>query len=148
MKIKHSVSSPPAKYGECFRKKALLGRIHFLGQIYGRMFYMGTNDQIMQGGKLMVKRFQRLSQVSFPLIDPDLGYWYIIWKVNTTNRGLNLKKQLLLTLPLGLGISCKVCLFKNKLQWCSILWCLHYRALLDVHIYGSDSWRSELRRYI
>ena len=74
MKIKHSVSSPPAKYGECFRKKALLGRIHFLEQIYGRMFYMGTNDQIMQGGKLMVKRFQRSSQVSFPLIDPDLGY--------------------------------------------------------------------------
>ena len=26
-----------------------------------------------------------------PLVDPDLGYWYIIWKVNTTNRGLNLK---------------------------------------------------------
>ena len=74
MKIKHSVSSPPAKYGECFRKKALLGRIHFLGQIYGRMFYMGTNDQIMQGGKLMVKRYQRSSQVSFPLIGPDLGY--------------------------------------------------------------------------
>ena len=38
----------------------------------------------MQGGKLMVKRFQMLSQVSFPLIDPDVGYWYIIWKVNTT----------------------------------------------------------------
>ena len=35
------------------------------------MFYMGTNDQIMQGGKLMVKRFQRPSQKS--------------------NRGLNLK---------------------------------------------------------
>ena len=35
---------------------------------------METNDQIMQGGKLMVKRFQRSSQVSFPLIDPDLGY--------------------------------------------------------------------------
>ena len=31
------------------------------------------------------------SQVSFPLIDPDLGYGYIIWKVNTTNRGMNLK---------------------------------------------------------
>ena len=51
---------------------------------------MGSNDQIVQGRKLMVKRFQRSSQVSFPLMDPDLGYWYIIWKVNTTNRGLNL----------------------------------------------------------
>ena len=26
--------------------------------------YMGTNDQIMQGGKLMVKRFQMSSPVS------------------------------------------------------------------------------------
>ena len=46
------------------------------------MFYMGTNDQIMQGEKLMVKMFQRPSQVSFPLIDADLYYWYIICKVN------------------------------------------------------------------
>ena len=38
------------------------------------MFYMRNNDQFMQGGKLMVKRFQRSSQVSFSLIDPDLGY--------------------------------------------------------------------------
>ena len=35
---------------------------------------MGTNDQIMQGGTLMVKRSQRSSQVSFPLINPDVGY--------------------------------------------------------------------------
>ena len=39
-----------------------------------RMFYMRTNDQIMQGWKLMVKRFQMSSQVSFLLIDFDLGY--------------------------------------------------------------------------
>ena len=45
-----------------------------LGVNYGGMFYTGTNDQIMQAGKLMVKRFQRSSQVSFPLTDPDLGY--------------------------------------------------------------------------
>ena len=42
---------------------------------------MGTNDQIMQRGKLMVKRFQRLSQVSFPLIDPDLGIDILIEKL-------------------------------------------------------------------
>ena len=114
MKIKHSVSSPPAKYGECFRKKALLGRIHFLGQIYGRMFYMGTNDQIMQGGKLMVKRFQRSSQVSFPLIDPDLGYWYIIWKVSTTNRGLNLKNNFWTLCLWGSGFHVKSVSFFKK----------------------------------
>ena len=48
---------------------------------------MGTNDQITQvgggvggggqagGGELMVKSFQRSSQVSFPLIYTNLGYW-------------------------------------------------------------------------
>ena len=34
----------------------------FWANLWG-MFYMGTNDQIMQGGMLMVKRFQRSSQV-------------------------------------------------------------------------------------
>ena len=49
----------------------------FFGKIYGGMFFIGTNDQIMQRGKLMVKRFQSSSQVSFALIDPDLGYLYM-----------------------------------------------------------------------
>ena len=35
---------------------------------------MGTNDHIMQGERLMVNSFQRSSQVSFPFIDPGLGY--------------------------------------------------------------------------
>ena len=53
MKIKHSVSSPPAEYGETFcRQKALHGRANFFGQIYGGMFYIGTNDQIMQWGEV------------------------------------------------------------------------------------------------
>ena len=66
MKIKHSVSSPPYKvWINFFRKKALHGGTNFLWQIYGAMFYMGTNDQIMQGGKLMVKRFQRSNKVGF-----------------------------------------------------------------------------------
>ena len=59
MKIKHSVSSLPYKVWEnFFRKKALHGVATIFGQIYGGLFYMGTNDQIMQGEKLMVKRFQ------------------------------------------------------------------------------------------
>ena len=32
---------------------------------WGLIVYMGTNDQITQGGKLMVKRFQRSSQDNF-----------------------------------------------------------------------------------
>ena len=85
LKIKHSVTSPP--------KKALHEGTNFFGQIFLGMFYMGTNNQIMQGGSLMVKRFRRLSQVSFSSHWRDLDYWYIIWKVNTTNRGLNLKNN-------------------------------------------------------
>ena len=66
LKINHSVSSPPYKvWGNFFHKKAFHWGTKFFGQIYGGMFYMGTNDQIMQGGKLIVKRFQRLSQVIF-----------------------------------------------------------------------------------
>ena len=38
------------------------------------MFCMGTNNQIMQRGKLMTKRFQRSKQVNFALTDPDLSY--------------------------------------------------------------------------
>ena len=44
-----------------FIKKRCMGGKNFFGQIFGGMFYMGTNDQIMEVGKLMVKRFQRLS---------------------------------------------------------------------------------------
>ena len=77
MKIKHSVSSvpPTAMYRRTFfRKKALHGRTNSFGQIYGEMFYIGINNKTMEGEKSMVKSFQRLSQVSFPLIDPDLSY--------------------------------------------------------------------------
>ena len=65
-------------WGKCFCKNVLHGETNVFGKIYGRKFYIRTNDQIMQGRKLMLQRFQRSSQVSFPLIDPDLGYCYII----------------------------------------------------------------------
>ena len=67
---------------------------------------MGINDQIKQGGKLMVMTFQRSSQVSFTLIYPDLGYWSIIWKVNTTNMRVNLKNTSA-HMPLVVEISSK-----------------------------------------
>ena len=46
---------------------------NFWANLWG-MFYMGTNDQIMKRGKLMVTRFQRSILVIFTRIDPDLGY--------------------------------------------------------------------------
>ena len=57
--------SPYKVQGNLFQKKVLHEGTNFFWQIFGEMFYMGTNDQIMQGGKLMVKRFQMSSQVSF-----------------------------------------------------------------------------------
>ena len=59
---------------ELFSQKSFAwGKKRFWANLW-EMFYMGTNDQIMQGGKLMIERFQRPSQFSLPLIDPDLGY--------------------------------------------------------------------------
>ena len=53
MKIKHSVSFPLYKaWGKCFCKNVLHGETNFLGQIYGGMFYMETNDQIVHRGEL------------------------------------------------------------------------------------------------
>ena len=75
MKIKHSVYSPPCKvWGNLFLKKTLNEGTNVFEQICGGMFYMRTNDQIIQWGTLMVKRFQRSSQVSFRRTDPNLGY--------------------------------------------------------------------------
>ena len=54
--------------GELFALKALHWGTNFFGQIYGGIFYMRTNDQITQGGKLMAKRYQRSNQVSFFLL--------------------------------------------------------------------------------
>ena len=66
LKIKHSVSSLIYKvWRNYFHKKALHRGRNFFGQIFLGMLYMGTNDKIMQGGKLMVKRSQRSIQVSF-----------------------------------------------------------------------------------
>ena len=52
-----------------------------------------------------------LSQVSFPLIDPDVGYWYIIWKVNTTPEIRDwIWKTPSAHYASGVGISYKSCL--------------------------------------
>ena len=67
MKIKHSVSSSPCKVWRFFFcKKALHGGKN----VFGANLW----ENVLRGGKLKVKRFQSSSQVSFLLIDPDLGY--------------------------------------------------------------------------
>ena len=105
------------------------------------------NDQIKQGEKLMVKRFQRSSQVMFHLIDPDQGYWYIIWKLNTTNRGLSLKNTGSLCLWDWRFHVKPIFFFRQFLvvTCSSMSW---FWALLDLCIYNPDLWRSELMSYI
>ena len=96
----------------------MYGGTNFLGQIFWGMFYICTNDQIMEGGKLMVKRFQKLSQVSFSYH----GLWQVIGTliIGILFQKLTLQtedwiwKTLLHALALGLGISCKVCLLIQK----------------------------------
>ena len=68
----------PTKYGY-FRKKALHGLTNVFRQIYGGMFYMEANDQIMQVEKLMLKRFQsRVKLIFLSLTLPEMSYPYII----------------------------------------------------------------------
>ena len=56
-----------------------MGEQTFLGNFFGGMFYIGTNDQIIQGGKLMVKRFQGRVKLVFPLIN-------LTWVIGTLKR--------------------------------------------------------------
>ena len=48
MKIKHGVSSKRYEGGDFFLRKALHERTDFLRKVYRGLFYIGTNDQIMQ----------------------------------------------------------------------------------------------------
>ena len=64
MKIKHSFSSPPYKVlARLFCKEALNGETNFLSKFMGDVLDRDERSE-----------FQRLSQVSFSHIDPDLVY--------------------------------------------------------------------------
>ena len=86
LKIKHSVSSASHKlWGNLFVKKFFKRKQR---QMYRGMFYMGTNDYIMQREKLMVKRFQIPSQVNFSSQWPWTGlsiYYLKILRLNLKN---------------------------------------------------------------
>ena len=87
----------------------------------------------------------------FPHVDPDIVYWYISWNITSTNRELNLKNNLGTPCLRGWGFHTKLSFFLIPLVvTCAlILWCLDYRALLDLPSYGSDSWkRYDLKVFI
>ena len=87
---------PLQSMGELFCKKALHGGTNFFGQIYGGIFHMRTNGQIMQG-------------------------WGC--KVNTTNRVLNLKNTHRTLFLWGWGFHVKSVYFfkKNLVVTCSLM---------------------------
>ena len=84
--------------------------------------------------------------LSFPYVDSELGYWYIIWKVNTRKRGMNLK-SILCTMSLWVGISSKACLFVI----CTVVMrtLMHdYRAILGLPNHWSNSCRRCNLKYV
>ena len=128
LKIQHSVYSTPYKvWGTFFKKKSFAWRTNFFGQIFWGMFYIGTNDQIMQE---WLRGFKGRVKLICPFIDPDLGYWYIIWKVNTTSRGLNLKNTFCTLCLWGWGFHVKSVFFFLKKKYSGDLF-------FDVLIRGS-----------
>ena len=77
--------------GNFFHKKALHWGINYFGKIFEGCFTWGLMIRPCKGRSYECLRgFKGRVKLVFPLIDPDLGYWYIIWKVKITNRGLNL----------------------------------------------------------
>ena len=133
--------------GNFSHKKALHGGTNFFGEIFlGGLFYVGTHDQIMQGGKLMLNRFQRPSQVSFSFHWPWPGLLIYYLKINTTNRGMNLINTFCRLFLWGWGYHVNSFFFFFFLNIVvTILWCLDYRPLLDLCIYRPDSWVKVLR---
>ena len=64
---------------------------------------------------LWLKGFKGRVKLSFPLVDPGLEYLYI-WKVNTTNRGWNLKNTFCILCLWGCGFHVKLVLFFDILS--------------------------------
>ena len=78
---------------------------------------------------------------NFLYINSHLGYWYIIWKVNTRNSGMNLRNTLFVQICLcGWGFHGKQVawgqLNKQRLEWT--------RYMLPCHsFYSCGTWRSK-----
>ena len=90
-----------------------MGEQTLLGKFFGGCFRWGLMIRSCKGvvNGSEVSKFKLI----FCLIDPGLGYWYIIWKVNTKNRGLNLKKTFFTLCLLAWGFHLKSVFFFKKI---------------------------------
>ena len=78
-------------------------------------FTWGLTIRSTKGGSQWLRGFKDRVKLAFPLTNPDLGYGYIIWKVNTTNRGMNLKNTLCTICIWGWGFHVKPVFFFKAL---------------------------------
>ena len=79
--------------------------------------------------------FKGFAMFSLSHFEPGVGYWYIIWKIHTKNRELNLKNTSTLCLW-GWWFHVEVI---SLVVTCTVMF--HYCALLDLPDYWSDPWR-------
>ena len=124
----------PESIGGLISKKSFSWDKPFWENLWVVVLDGGTNDCIIQRDKKFYKYLFQQSEhyksegfpqacrnriylwfskccviFSFTHVDPVLGYWHIIWKVNTRNRGLNLKNTFCILRLWLVEISYKAC---------------------------------------
>ena len=129
---------------------------HFFFAYLWGLFYIGgrggSNDHLkikpwsfrtITGGFFLEINSEEFSKVVSCSVSLMLS---LTWGINmlfgklTPEIGVEFEKHPLNIIPLGVGISCKACLFKY-IYWWPALRCLDYRASLDLPNYWSDAWR-------
>ena len=88
VKIKHSLSSLYQNMSGFFLQKALNRETNSFEKIYGGLFYMGTNDQIMQvGGKVLETGFSTIRNAFYSKSENFLqSWWETNLKINPNHR--------------------------------------------------------------
>ena len=88
VKIKHSLSSLYQNMSGFFLQKALNRETNSFEKIYGGLFYMGTNDQIMQvGGKVLKTGFSTIRNAFYSKFENFLqSWWETNLKINPNHR--------------------------------------------------------------
>ena len=118
-----------------FKKAVLLLKVIVCLLAQRRFNIMGVYHFLGEGGckKYICVMF------SFCYVDSDPGYWYVIWKVNTRNRVINLRITLCTNMPLWVGISWKACGLGAS-EWKQVR--PNYACCLAMVVIFCGTWRS------
>ena len=99
VKIKHSLCSLHQNMGGFFLQKALNWETNSFEKIYGGLFYMGTNDQIMQvGGKVLQMGCSIIRNAFYSKSENFLQSWWETHLKINPNQSIDLWKGLSLKL--------------------------------------------------